>query len=98
MHVYLGINKILLCPQQRAHTLLVSEAATWLLLRILILIKGSATVTTGRRKIMVKDPVCGMDVDEKAAQWKSAYKGKTYYFCAERCKQVFDKKPERFVK
>jgi YHS domain-containing protein len=47
---------------------------------------------------MAKDPVCGMEVDEKTAQWKSAYKGKTYYFCAERCKQVFDKKPERFVK
>ena len=47
---------------------------------------------------MAKDLVCGMNVDEKTAQWTSEYKGNTYYFCAERCKQVFDKKPERFVK
>ena len=47
---------------------------------------------------MAKDLVCGMNVDEKTAQWTSEYEGNTYYFCAERCKQVFDKKPERFVK
>ena len=47
---------------------------------------------------MVKDPVCGMDVNEKTAQWKSEHKGTTYYFCAQRCKQVFDKKPARFTK
>ena len=49
-------------------------------------------------EVMAKDPVCGMDVDEKTAQWKSEYQGKTYYFCAERCKQAFDKRAERFVK
>jgi YHS domain-containing protein len=48
--------------------------------------------------MMAKDPVCGMEVDEKTAQWKSEYKGNTYYFCAEHCKQVFDKKPNRFIK
>lgn len=48
--------------------------------------------------IMAKDPVCGMEVDERTAQWKSEHKGKTYYFCAERCKQVFDKKPDHFTK
>ncbi len=48
--------------------------------------------------VMARDPVCGMEVNEKTAQWKSEYKGKTYYFCAERCKQVFDKKPDSFVK
>ncbi len=47
---------------------------------------------------MVKDPVCGMDVDEKVARWKSEYKGTIYYFCAEHCKQVFDKRPELFIK
>jgi len=48
--------------------------------------------------MMVKDPVCGMEVDEKNAQWTSKYKGETYYFCAERCKKVFDKKLTRFIK
>ena len=47
---------------------------------------------------MAIDPICGMTVDEETAEWKSEYKGKTYYFCAERCKLAFDKNPDRFVK
>ncbi len=27
------------------------------------------------------DPICGMQVDENTAQYKTDYKGKTYYFC-----------------
>jgi YHS domain-containing protein len=46
---------------------------------------------------MAKDPVCGMDVDEKNAPAQSEYKGKTYYFCAPGCKREFDKDPEKFV-
>ena len=46
---------------------------------------------------MVKDPVCGMDVDPKTAAAKSEYKGQTYYFCSKGCKATFDKSPEKFV-
>ena len=46
---------------------------------------------------MAKDPVCGMEVDEKTAAGKSEYKGKTYYFCAPGCKQAFDKDPEKYI-
>lgn len=46
---------------------------------------------------MEKDPVCGMDVDPKTAQWKSEYKGQTYYFCAPGCKKEFDREPEKFT-
>lgn len=46
---------------------------------------------------MAKDPVCGMDVDEKKAAGKSDYKGQVYYFCSSGCKQSFDKDPERFI-
>jgi len=46
---------------------------------------------------MAKDPVCGMDVDEKTAPAQSEYKGKTYYFCAPGCKREVDKDPEKFV-
>jgi len=46
---------------------------------------------------MVKDPVCGMNVDEKTATLKSEYMGKTYYFCNQSCKVVFDKNPQRFT-
>ena len=48
--------------------------------------------------MVAKDLVCGMNVSEKTAEWTSEYKGKTYYFCAKRCKQVFDKRPEHFIK
>ncbi len=47
---------------------------------------------------MVKDPVCGMEVDPKTAGGKSEYKGQTYYFCSLGCKKSFDKEPEKYVK
>jgi len=47
---------------------------------------------------MAKDPVCGMEVNEKKAAAKSEYKGKTYYFCAPGCKKAFDKEPEKYLK
>ncbi len=47
---------------------------------------------------MAIDPVCKMVVDEKTAKIKSEYKGKTYYFCAQTCKQKFDKSPDKYVK
>jgi len=46
---------------------------------------------------MVKDPVCGMNVNEKTAKLKSEYMGKTYYFCSKPCKEAFDKNPARYV-
>lgn len=46
---------------------------------------------------MAKDPVCGMDVDEKKAAGQSEYQGKTYYFCSTGCKKSFDKEPEKYV-
>ena len=47
---------------------------------------------------MVKDPVCGMMVDEKTAKFKSEHMGKTYYFCSSSCKASFDKNSGRYVK
>ncbi len=46
---------------------------------------------------MVKDPVCGMMVDEKTAKIKSQYRGKPYYFCAQVCKMTFDKNPGKYA-
>jgi YHS domain-containing protein len=46
---------------------------------------------------MAKDPVCGMDVDEKTAAGQSEYQGQTYYFCSPGCKRSFDKDPEKYV-
>jgi len=47
---------------------------------------------------MVKDPVCGMMVDEKKAKLTSIYRGKTYYFCSTNCKKTFDKNPSEYIK
>jgi RND family efflux transporter MFP subunit len=47
-----------------------------------------------------KDPVCGMDVDQKkaAAAGRSAvHAGHTYYFCADDCKKKFEAEPGRWV-
>ncbi|MBI4329997.1 MAG: YHS domain-containing protein [Chloroflexi bacterium] len=46
---------------------------------------------------MAKDPVCGMDVEEKKAAATSNYKGQTYYFCAKACRIAFDKTPEKYL-
>ncbi len=45
---------------------------------------------------MAKDPVCGMEVDEKTAPAKSEHMGKTYYFCAPACKKAFDENPAKY--
>ncbi len=47
---------------------------------------------------MAKDPVCGMEVDEKQAAATATYDGKTYYFCAAGCRATFQKAPEKYVK
>ena len=47
---------------------------------------------------MATDPVCGMSVDEKTAAATSTYGGKTYYFCAQECKEKFDAHPEKYTK
>lgn len=45
-----------------------------------------------------KDPVCGMEVSRLSAVADLVYQGKTYYFCAESCRQTFEAEPEKFIK
>lgn len=45
---------------------------------------------------MVKDPVCGMNVDEKKEQTVT-YNGKTYCFCSAACKTSFEKAPGKYA-
>lgn len=47
---------------------------------------------------MAKDPVCGMNVDEKKAAGTAVHNGKTYYFCSAGCKANFEKEPEKYIK
>ena len=47
---------------------------------------------------MVKDPVCGMIIDEKDAAGSITYQGEKYFFCAPGCKISFIKEPRKYVK
>ncbi len=47
---------------------------------------------------MAKDPICGMEVDEKTDKFKTEHMGKTYYFCAPGCKAAFEMNPHKYVK
>jgi P-type Cu+ transporter len=45
---------------------------------------------------MVKDPVCGQDIDrEEAVTW--SYEGELYSFCSERCRQEFEDNPDLYL-
>lgn len=46
---------------------------------------------------MAKDPVCGMEVDEKNAAGTAEHNGKTYYFCSPGCKVAFEKDPHKYA-
>jgi Cu+-exporting ATPase len=46
---------------------------------------------------MPADLVCGMIVDEKTAPAKATYREKDYYFCANYCKEAFEKEPLKFI-
>jgi flavin-dependent dehydrogenase/YHS domain-containing protein len=48
-------------------------------------------------KAMVKDPVCGMNVDVSKAAATAVYRGQTYYFCSQGCKATFEKAPEKYA-
>ena len=43
------------------------------------------------------DPVCGMDVDPGTAAASTCYKGTIIFFCAEGCKEKFEKDPEGYT-
>ncbi len=45
---------------------------------------------------MARDPVCGMDVDEKRAAATYDYRGVTYYFCSRSCKKSFKREPRKY--
>lgn len=46
---------------------------------------------------MAKDLVCGMEVKQEEAAATSVYKGKTYFFCSQGCKEKFDRNPEKYI-
>jgi P-type Cu+ transporter len=47
----------------------------------------------GGETMKVKDPVCGMTLEEKDAAAKNDYHEKTYHFCSMSCKDKFEEDP-----
>ena len=50
-----------------------------------------------KTKNTVVDPVCGMAVVPGIKDIITTIDGDTYYFCAEGCRQSFEKNPKKFL-
>lgn len=48
-------------------------------------------------KTVVKDPVCGMDIETATAAGQTEFKGQTYYFCGSSCKEKFDLNRDQYM-
>jgi YHS domain-containing protein len=47
--------------------------------------------------VEVKDPVCGMTIEDSDAVATVEYGGKTYYFCSTDCAASFEEDPEDYI-
>jgi YHS domain-containing protein len=47
---------------------------------------------------MAKDPVCGMQVDDKNAKATAEHQGQKYQFCSTDCKQAFERNPDQYAR
>lgn len=50
-----------------------------------------------QQPVLSIDPVCGMEVDEGAAKYKTTYWGQTYFFCSEECEHRFNENPSHYA-
>ncbi len=46
---------------------------------------------------IVKDPVCGMDVDTEKSQLSLEHDGETYWFCGKGCLLEFKDDPDKYL-
>jgi Cu+-exporting ATPase len=46
---------------------------------------------------LVKDPVCGMDVDPHTAKHRTDFQGRPYYFCSAGCRTKFEADPAKYL-
>ncbi len=46
---------------------------------------------------MVKDPVCGMEINTSAAAAQEEYQGTTWYFCSDSCHGKFQANPAQYA-
>jgi putative ABC transport system ATP-binding protein len=65
--------------------------------RILWLEDGALQDRRAEEHGWVRDPVCGMRVDEWTAKFFSEYQSRRYAFCSKRCKERFDENPTDYI-
>jgi Cu+-exporting ATPase len=53
--------------------------------------------STGEHGTIVTDPVCGMKVDTRTAQYRYELAGTPYFFCSARCLEKFKASPDRYL-
>jgi YHS domain-containing protein len=77
----------------------------WVFLLVSSMIAGdvfmnsfSMTKFTPTGRAFEIDPVCEMKVDPEQPPYKVVHQGKTYYFCSEACKMLFERMPEQYIK
>lgn len=46
---------------------------------------------------LVRDVVCGMDIQAETAADSAVYKDNTFYFCSSDCKRQFEQEPEHHL-
>ena len=51
----------------------------------------------GGTAMAVKDPVCGMEIEEADAVATAEHEGKTYYFCSQDCAEEFANDPASYT-
>ncbi|MGH7908882.1 MAG: heavy metal translocating P-type ATPase [Thermodesulfobacteriota bacterium] len=54
------------------------------------------SIKIGRTQ-MVKDPVCGMNIDQESAAGSYEHEGKTYFFCNPYCLEKFKAEPAKYL-
>ncbi len=47
--------------------------------------------------MIVRDPICGMEIEPQNARAEREHRGQTFYFCSPSCAEQFDKGPHHFV-
>lgn len=68
------------------------------LMRFLAVYESLADIPGYHLPSLVKDPVCGMEINRAEAVAKEAYYGRHFYFCISDCHQRFVQDPERYAR
>ena len=55
------------------------------------------TIDLMKEKLMPRDPVCGVILNEKTGKYKITHDGETYYFCSVKCKKKFKRNRSKFA-